>query len=146
MVEGTARLAVPHQHAGHAKCLAPLISLWLDMLVLRLMNQGRPSSRPVWFILDELATLQRLPQLHTAITENAQIQQSSVCSVSRDAASWKCVMGTKAEIASLATEKLPVHERAARSGKWIAQIGDKKSEDRESRTNGSSRNRQGRGL
>jgi type IV secretory pathway TraG/TraD family ATPase VirD4 len=24
----------------------------------------------VWFILDELATLQRLPQLHTAITEN----------------------------------------------------------------------------
>jgi len=28
------------------------------------------SSRPVWFILDELATLQRLPQLHTAITEN----------------------------------------------------------------------------
>src|SRR5256885_7845136 len=52
------------------KNLAPLISLWLDMLVLRLMNQGRMSSRPVWFILDELATLQRLPQLHTAITEN----------------------------------------------------------------------------
>jgi type IV secretory pathway TraG/TraD family ATPase VirD4 len=24
----------------------------------------------VWFTLDELATLQRLPQLHTAITEN----------------------------------------------------------------------------
>src|SRR6266566_6554140 len=52
------------------KRLAPLISLWLDMLVLRLMNQGRMSSRTVWFILDELATLQRLPQLHTAITEN----------------------------------------------------------------------------
>ena len=52
------------------KRLAPLISLWLDMLVLRLMNQGRTSPRPVWFILDELATLQRLPQLHTAITEN----------------------------------------------------------------------------
>src|SRR5712692_4630166 len=52
------------------KRLAPLISLWLDMLVLRLMNQGRMSPHPVWFILDELATLQRLPQLHTAITEN----------------------------------------------------------------------------
>jgi type IV secretory pathway TraG/TraD family ATPase VirD4 len=52
------------------KRLAPLISLWLDILVLRLMNQGRMSPRPVWFILDELATLQRLPQLHTAITEN----------------------------------------------------------------------------
>jgi hypothetical protein len=50
--------------------LAPLISLWLDTLVLRLMNQRQPSRRPTWFVLDELASLQRLPQLHTAITEN----------------------------------------------------------------------------
>jgi hypothetical protein len=50
--------------------LLPLISLWLDTLVLRLMNQGQTSSRKVWFVLDELATLQRLPQLHTAVTEN----------------------------------------------------------------------------
>jgi type IV secretory pathway TraG/TraD family ATPase VirD4 len=50
--------------------LVPLTSLWLDMLVLRLMSVGQPSQRPVWFILDELASLQRLPQLHTAITEN----------------------------------------------------------------------------
>jgi type IV secretory pathway TraG/TraD family ATPase VirD4 len=28
------------------------------------------STRPVWFVRDELASLQRLPQLHTAITEN----------------------------------------------------------------------------
>jgi type IV secretory pathway TraG/TraD family ATPase VirD4 len=50
--------------------LAPLTSLWLDMLVLRLMNRGQPGHRPVWFVLDELASLQRLPQLHTAVTEN----------------------------------------------------------------------------
>jgi hypothetical protein len=50
--------------------LLPLTSLWLDTLVLRLMNQGQTSSRKVWFVLDELATLQRLPQLHTAVTEN----------------------------------------------------------------------------
>jgi type IV secretory pathway TraG/TraD family ATPase VirD4 len=50
--------------------LIPLTSLWLDMLVLRLMNRGQPGSRPVWFVLDELASLQRLPQLHTAVTEN----------------------------------------------------------------------------
>ena len=48
----------------------PLTSLWLDMLVLRLMNRGQPGHRPVWFVLDELASLQRLPQLHTAVTEN----------------------------------------------------------------------------
>ena len=50
--------------------LVPLTSLWLDMLVLRLMNRGQPCHRPVWFVLDELASLQRLPQLHTAVTEN----------------------------------------------------------------------------
>ena len=50
--------------------LVPLTSLWLDMLVLRLMNCGQPGRRPVWFVLDELASLQRLPQLHTAVTEN----------------------------------------------------------------------------
>jgi hypothetical protein len=50
--------------------LVPLTSLWLDTLVLRLMNQGQPHPRPTWFVLDELASLQRLPQLHTAITEN----------------------------------------------------------------------------
>jgi hypothetical protein len=50
--------------------LVPLMSLWLDMLVLRLMTMGNTPHRPVWFILDELASLQRLPQLHTAVTEN----------------------------------------------------------------------------
>jgi hypothetical protein len=50
--------------------LLPLTSFWLDTLVLRSMNQGRPGIKPVWFVLDELASLQRLPQLHTAVTEN----------------------------------------------------------------------------
>jgi len=50
--------------------LVPLTSLWLDTLVLRLMNHGQTGLRPVWFVLDELASLQRLPQLHTAVTEN----------------------------------------------------------------------------
>jgi hypothetical protein len=50
--------------------LVPLTSLWLDTLVLRLMHQGWRRAHPVWFILDELASLQRLPQLHTAMTEN----------------------------------------------------------------------------
>jgi len=40
------------------------------MLVLRLLSAPTPEQRPVWFVLDELASLQKLPQLHTAITEN----------------------------------------------------------------------------
>jgi len=50
--------------------LRPLISLWLDLLVLRLMNEGETGVRKTWFVLDELASLQRLPQLSTVITEN----------------------------------------------------------------------------
>jgi len=34
------------------------------------MKQEKPNSNKVWFVIDELATLQRLPQLHTAVTEN----------------------------------------------------------------------------
>jgi type IV secretory pathway TraG/TraD family ATPase VirD4 len=50
--------------------LRPLTSLWLDLLILRLLRAESPSTRRVWFMLDELASLHRLPQLHTAITEN----------------------------------------------------------------------------
>jgi type IV secretory pathway TraG/TraD family ATPase VirD4 len=50
--------------------LRPLISLWLDLLVLRTMDDGSASKRKVWFVLDELASLQHLPQFKTAITES----------------------------------------------------------------------------
>jgi hypothetical protein len=50
--------------------LLPLTSLWLDLLVLRLMEEGPPGLRRTWFVLDELQTLEWVPQLHTAITEN----------------------------------------------------------------------------
>ena len=52
------------------EALRPLHSLWIDLLVLRLLNEPKDGQHPVWFVLEELATLQRLPQLHTAITEN----------------------------------------------------------------------------
>jgi type IV secretory pathway TraG/TraD family ATPase VirD4 len=36
--------------------LRPLMSLWLDLLVLRLMNEGGSAARKTWFVLDELAS------------------------------------------------------------------------------------------
>lgn len=50
--------------------LRPLHSLWIDTLVMRLLTEPTPEQKKVWFVIDELASLQRLPQLHTAITEN----------------------------------------------------------------------------
>lgn len=60
---------IPSQ-ASEREALRPLHSFWIDMLVLRLLTAPSPNQPPVWFVLDELATLQKLPQLHTAITEN----------------------------------------------------------------------------
>ncbi len=50
--------------------LRPLHSLWIDLLVMRLLTAPQPGQKPVWFVIDELASLQKLPQLHTAICEN----------------------------------------------------------------------------
>jgi Type IV secretion-system coupling protein DNA-binding domain len=62
---------------AHREGLRPLISVWLDSLIVRLMEFS-PSPVPVWFILDELASLQRLPQLATILTEG---RKANVCVV-----------------------------------------------------------------
>jgi type IV secretory pathway TraG/TraD family ATPase VirD4 len=56
------------------EALRPLQSLWIDLLVLRLLNEPKDGQKRAWFVIDELASLQRLPQLHTAITENRKSQ------------------------------------------------------------------------
>ena len=49
----------------------PLHSVWLDLFILRMQGPCEdPDAKPVWFVLDELASLNKLPQLHTAVTEN----------------------------------------------------------------------------
>jgi type IV secretory pathway TraG/TraD family ATPase VirD4 len=45
--------------------------VWLDLFILRMMGYcDTPNVKPVWFVLDELASLNKLPQLHAAVTEN----------------------------------------------------------------------------
>ena len=56
--------------AYRAKIL-PLHSVWLDLFILRMMGYCEDhTAKPVSFVLDELASLNKLPQLHTAVTEN----------------------------------------------------------------------------
>jgi hypothetical protein len=78
------------------------------------MHQGWRRAHPVWFILDELASLQRLPQLHTAITENRKANNPVVLGF-QGRSQLETRYGHDAE-AMLATrhEDLPPHERAAR--------------------------------
>lgn len=60
------------------KAIRPLHCVWLDMLVMHLLSRRRPDQKRVWFLIDELATLQKLPQLHTALTENRKSENPVV--------------------------------------------------------------------
>jgi hypothetical protein len=116
--------------------LKPLLSLWLDTLVLRLMNQGQPGPRPTWFVLDELATLQRLPQLHTAITENRKSNNPVVLGFQgRSQLETRYGHDAEAMLSQPAT-KIFLRTGEAHGAKWIADtIGDVEIERlRESRS------------
>jgi hypothetical protein len=56
---------------GYRGKILPLQSVWLDLFILRMQESCNDAhAKPVWFVLDELASLNKLPQLHTAVTEN----------------------------------------------------------------------------
>jgi hypothetical protein len=115
-----------------------LTSLWLDTLVLRLMNQGHPHSRRTWFVLDELASLQRLPQLHTAITENRKSNNPLVLGFQgRSQLETRYGHDAEAMLSQPAT-KIFLRTSEPRAAKWIADtIGEVEIERlRESRSNG----------
>lgn len=51
--------------------LRPLQSLWIDLAILNTLAQGeRKNGHPIWFVLDELASLQYLPKLQEGITRS----------------------------------------------------------------------------
>jgi type IV secretory pathway TraG/TraD family ATPase VirD4 len=118
--------------------LRPLISMWLDMLVLRTMNQGKPGARPVWFILDELQSLHALPQLHTVITESRKAGNPVVLGF-QGRSQLEELYGRKAEaMLSQPATKIFLRTDEANSAKWISQtIGEMEIERlRESRVEG----------
>jgi hypothetical protein len=105
--------------------LLPLTSLWLDTLVLRLMNQGDPAMRHAWFVLDELASLQRLPQLHTALTENRKSGNPVVIGF-QGRSQLEVLYGHEVEaMLSQPATKIFLHTSEPRAAKWISDtIGD----------------------
>ena len=116
----------------------PLLSLWLDLLVLRLMNDGHSGKKPVWFILDELASLQRLPQLLTAITENRKSNNPMVLGF-QGKAQLEVLYGHIAEVMlSQPATKIFLKTSEPNAAEWISKaIGQVEIERyRETRTHG----------
>ncbi len=116
----------------------PLVSLWLDLLVLRLMNEGHSGKKPVWFVLDELASLQRLPQLITAITENRKSNNPMVLGF-QGKAQLETLYGHIAEVMlSQPATKMFLKTSEPNAAEWISKaIGEIEIERfRETRTHG----------
>jgi type IV conjugative transfer system coupling protein TraD len=55
--------------ARHRKSVRPLISLWVSLATLMLQSMGENSDRRVWFIYDEIPSLQRIPELPETLAE-----------------------------------------------------------------------------
>jgi len=103
------------------EALRPLISLWIDTLVLRLLNEPMPEQKPVWFVIDELANLQRLPQLHTAITENRKSQNPVVLGF-QGRSQMQARYGEDAEaMLSQPATKIFLRTTEPRAAKWVSE-------------------------
>lgn len=92
----------------------------------------------MWFFLDELASLQRLPQLHTAITENRKSNNPVVLGF-QGRSQLETRYGHEAEaMLSQPATKIFLRTSEARAAKWISDtIGEVEIERiRESRSSG----------
>jgi type IV secretory pathway TraG/TraD family ATPase VirD4 len=117
--------------------MRPLVSLWLDLLVLRMMNDDG-ARRKTWFVLDELASLQRLPQLTTAVTENRKSNNPMVLGF-QGKAQVEALYGHVAEaMLSQPATKIFLKTSEPHASEWISMaIGEVEIERfRESRTLG----------
>jgi type IV secretory pathway TraG/TraD family ATPase VirD4 len=120
--------------------LMPLYSLWLDLLVMRTQDEDPEERdeklRRVWFILDEVALLQKLPKLHDAITRNRKTNNPIVLGF-QGRSQLRKHYGIDAEVMfSQPATKIFLRTSEPESAKWISDaIGEVEIEQvRESRT------------
>jgi hypothetical protein len=102
------------------EALRPLHSLWIDMLVLRLLSAPSPEQRPVWFVIDQVASLQKLPQLHTAITENRKSRNPLVLGF-QGKAQLEVIYGHLAEVMlSQPATKIFLRTTEPNAAEWVS--------------------------
>lgn len=106
--------------ATEREALRPLHSLWIDLLVMRLLTAPQQNQTPVWFVLDELASLQRLPQLHTAITENRKSRNPLVLGF-QGKAQLEVIYGHLAEVMlSQPATKIFLKTTEPKAAEWVS--------------------------
>jgi len=88
--------------------------------VMRLLTAPQQNQTPVWFVLDELASLQRLPQLHTAITENRKSRNPLVLGF-QGKAQLEVIYGHLAEVMlSQPATKIFLKTTEPKAAEWVS--------------------------
>ncbi len=104
------------------EALRPLHSLWIDLLVLRLLTKPKPGQKKVWLVIDELASLQRLPQFHTALTKGRKSDNPIVFGF-QGKAQLETIYGHLAEVMlSQPTTKFILRTAEPNAAKWAAEM------------------------
>jgi type IV secretory pathway TraG/TraD family ATPase VirD4 len=104
------------------EALRPLQSLWIDWLVLRLLNEPTEAQKRAWFVIDELASLQKLPQLHTAITE-ARKSRNPVVLGFQGKAQLEYLYGHLAEVMlSQPATTVWLTTKEPKAGQWVSEF------------------------
>jgi type IV secretory pathway TraG/TraD family ATPase VirD4 len=104
------------------EALRPLQSLWIDLLVLRLLNEPKNGQKRAWFVIDELASLQKLPQLHTAITENRKSRNPVILGF-QGKAQLEYLYGHLAEVMlSQPATSIWLKTKEPNAGEWVSKF------------------------
>ena len=103
------------------EALRPLHSLWIDLLVMRLNTKPKEGQRKVWFVLEEVASLQRLPQLHMAITENRK-SENPIVLIFQGKSQIETIYGRLAEaMLSQPATKIFLKTTEPKAAQWVSQ-------------------------
>jgi type IV secretory pathway TraG/TraD family ATPase VirD4 len=108
--------------AAYRQKVLPLHSAWLDLFILRMMGYCEDqAAKPVWFVIDELASLNKLPQLHTAVTENRKYGNPVVMGLQgRSQMEKRYGQDAEAMLSQPAT-KIFLKTSEPRAAKWISE-------------------------
>jgi len=118
--------------------LRPLISMWLDFLILRLTAQTEFLPPAAWVIADEVATLENLPNLPLALAESRKSNTRMVLGL-QGRSQIEMRYGREAEaMLSQPRTKIFLRTSEPRAAEWISKcIGDVEIEHlREGRSSG----------
>jgi hypothetical protein len=108
--------------AAYRQKVLPLHSAWLDLFILRMMGYCEDqAAKPVWFVLDELASLNKLPQLHTAVTENRKYGNPVVLGLQGRSQMEKRYGKDAEAMLSQPATKIFLKTSEPRAAKWISE-------------------------